>query len=134
MTITTIIKKVADKKLAAVGFKRIKRPNYGSGIWFYERQIDGIKHEMYFQKSDLCNGINLIFNGKCSCSFSHLLDSNSLPPHLSNYFKIHPPGWFVEYADEKELEAIITELTDIAIEKVIPHFNTIKEQFMPSIQ
>ncbi|MCL2223785.1 MAG: hypothetical protein FWB96_08310 [Defluviitaleaceae bacterium] len=135
MTITAVIKKVADKKLAAVGFKRVKRPEYGSGMWFYERQANGVKYEMYFQKSNLCKGIRLIFVGKCPAhSVERLFDINSLPPFLSNYFKIHQPGIFVEYADEKELEVIITELTDIAIERVIPHFDTLKEQFMPTIQ
>ena len=59
-------------------------------------------------------------------------DKNNISPYLLNYYTISWPGIFAEYADEKELETLITELTDAAIEKVIPIFDTFKENFKPS--
>ena len=54
-----------------------------------------------------------------------MFNKNDFSPYLSNLFKIFPSGGFIEYEGEDELERIITELTDAAIEKVIPIFDVI---------
>jgi YD repeat-containing protein len=128
MSITTIIKKVADIRLSKVGFERIKIKD--SAIWFYERQIGDTKQTMYFQKSNFCKGIRLVLGaGILGATLSELFNINDFSFFLSNLFRISSKDFF-EYTDDIELESIITALTDAVIEKAVPIFDVIVSPFI----
>ena len=128
MSINTIIKKVADRKLLKKGFKRIKTKD--PDIWSYERRIGDDRQTMYFQKSNFSQGIKLEINeGICGGALHQLFNINDFSPYLSNLFR-HSDRDFIEYSDEKELESIIAALTDAVIEKAIPIFDIIARPFI----
>ncbi len=119
MSVSNVLKKVADARFAAEGFIRGKSET--PGIWMYRRIHDGVTHSMYFQKSDYGPRMSLLFK---NIELSQLVNVNELPPCLSKPY-LKDLFQSVEYRNEDQLATIINAMVDAAIEKVIPFFDSL---------